>query len=317
MNVRWSLVAVVVGAVVVAALAGCGREGSPCLNGTSRCASSSEAVLCVNGRIARSQCRGPRGCQVDGTMVRCDQSVAAAGERCTSAGAACSVDHASMLRCTNGRFAVVSACRGPAQCHVEPSLLTGGEDVQCDLSRAVAGDPCTAGNEGNHACSVDGTQWLVCRQGRFAADLLCRGPNHCTVTLTGPNQTATHCDDSLAVAGDACPASSENDHACSLDGSVDLVCRNGRMEIDRPCRGARRCHVEGETVRCDGSLVEPGDVCSGEAHRCSMQGGNVLHCVDGHFEPDPGSVPGSCRVEGTQVFWTRRGGRSPRIARRP
>jgi hypothetical protein len=57
-------------------------------------------------------CRGPNGCRIDGSAVRCDHHVADPDDPCTTNGSyACTNDRASLLVCIGSRFIVEKACK--------------------------------------------------------------------------------------------------------------------------------------------------------------------------------------------------------------
>lgn len=150
--------------------------GDPCstdFEGMADCASSSKLYTCRGGALVASDCKGPAGCKSDGKQATCDDSVAAVGDTCNPGTRACTADAKHLLACTGGKFAEQRPCRGRDGCSVKEGKLT------CDLSVAAIDDPCTAEMSGNVACSVDGSQILVCKGQRFAIDEVCTGGKSC------------------------------------------------------------------------------------------------------------------------------------------
>lgn len=213
---------------------------------SDRCATESSAactadhqsyLICENGRyVLSARCRGQNHCRVEGGRVLCDETVAEVNDPCVSdtAGAACSSAGDAWLRCTDGRFTTISACRGPAGCHVDGSI------VRCDQSIAVLGDACAS--EGGGACTADRSTMLFCRNGAYGAPRACRGPGHCAIEAG-----QVHCDQSIAAVGDACGI--EGGYACDVSGRRRLVCSGGTLSPDRAC--SRGCTARDGQIFCD------------------------------------------------------------------
>lgn len=132
------------------------------------------AVVCKGGRYERWQeCRGKLGCSLLGERVSCDVSVARPGDPCKAPGSmACDEDHAHLLECRDGAFAVRRNCRGRFGCTLKDDVPA------CDETISLEGDPC--GIAGYMACSVDAKSELSCQGGRFVKTRSCKGI--CTVT---------------------------------------------------------------------------------------------------------------------------------------
>ena len=88
------------------------------------------------------------------------------------------------------------------------------------------------------------------------------------------------CDDTMASIGDSCPRNPPLDYACSTDLATALVCKEGRYDLWRRCRGPQGCRVvDGRNVRCDTSLGEPDDPCEhAGTFACSVDGTTMLQC---------------------------------------
>jgi hypothetical protein len=103
----------------------------------------------------------------------------------------------------------------------------------------------------------------------------CRGAKGCA--RAGDED---ECDDTVASAGDPCPRNPPLDYACSMDHSTALVCKDGRFDLWRRCRGPEGCGVvDGRNVRCDTSLGEADDPCEhAGTFSCSVDGKTMLEC---------------------------------------
>lgn len=276
--------------VLSAMLAACSAlEGAPCGGAVGSCDGTNESLFCLDGRITRIRCDGPRGCSEQGSRLFCDQSVATAGARCAQETAgACTADGTQLLVCTAGRYAASARCRGPEGCRAVDG------QVLCDRTRAEVGDACGDLAGGDSTCSMDGDAWLRCREGRFALHRACRGPGACRV-----EGREVRCDQSLAAAGDAC--SSDGRGACTPDGAAMVMCTGNRFGNARPCRGARGCYTEGAQVFCDHSLGRAGEPCSPEGtFACEASGQGSLECRGGAFRAaEP--CPRGCQAQNGQV----------------
>jgi hypothetical protein len=129
-----------------------------------------------------------------------------------------------------------------------------------------AGDTCT---KGKAACQDDKTE-LICQGGKFIV-APCKGPKGCAVT-----GDTLHCDISGNVAGDLCSTDDEGNSACTSDGKQMVSCEKGKYTVT-PCRGPAGC----KTNKCDVSLAQAGDPCSGGGYTCSVDRKAVLQCKDG------------------------------------
>lgn len=133
------------------------------------------------------------------------------------------------------------------------SLLAVGL-VNC-RGKPVAGGKCTV--VGKYVCS-DPSSALLCQGGTFV-NLPCRGPKGCT-----GRGSSSECDDDLASEGDACLSTLNESYACSVDHKKELVCKDGKFQLARTCKGPKSCAIQGDTVHCDDSLIDVGDVCMEE-----------------------------------------------------
>lgn len=225
-------------AVVVVSLTGCkaklGKTCSP--EGKEVCAGKAQALVCSNGKWASMACRGAQGCDGEGTLVSCDQSVARVGELCDlEGGTSCAEDKKSSLRCTSDAWVVDEICGGPLGCSAT------GQQASCDTSLAREGDKCA--RSGSQSCSQDGRTRMHCQAGRMQTAEHCRGPQGCAV-----NQGKVSCDNSLALVGEPCDTA--DNYACNTDFRTVLVCRGGKYVIDEKCSSTKSCRVVGSRVGC-------------------------------------------------------------------
>jgi hypothetical protein len=159
------------------------------------------------------------------------------------------IGKATALKCHEEKFVKV-ACKGPRGC------VEAGDrrPLRCDTSVASLGDPCM-GEDNEYACSPDKKRAFVCKHGRFALHLECRGNAGCSISYQGYHGVS--CDQSIAVEGDPCET--DGTVACSEDMKHMLMCRMGRFELRSYCRGKLGCFMKGETPSCDTTLSLAGD----------------------------------------------------------
>ncbi len=191
-----------------------------------------------------------------------------AGGSCKGSEGTC-VDKKTALTCRDGTFAEVT-CAGANGC----AKYQG--HAACDTSVASLGDPCM-GEDDEYACTPDKKQGLVCNRGKFEPYLECRGKTGCTML----GRTVS-CDQSVAVKGDACKT--QGAVACGDDQKHMVICRDGRFELYRYCRGQYGCTSRGETPSCDETLSMIGDPCGilGQVV-CAVDGKGELVCQGGTF----------------------------------
>ncbi len=210
------------------------------------------------------------------------------GSSCKGTESTC-LDKNTALACHSGKFAKV-ACRGPLAC------TKFRDHANCDDSLASDGDACMGEDEDEYACTPDKKRALVCKQGRFARHLECRGKGGCS--LLG---RTISCDTSVAVIHDPCK--SPGAVACAEDQKHMLICREGEFALHRFCRGQFGCHMKGDTPTCDETLAVEGDPCGLAGYVvCSVDGQSELVCQGGRFQKSR-----SCRKSGCVV--TNRAGR--------
>lgn len=212
--------------------------GSSCDKGEARCLDNGRSLVCQEGKLIETPCRGPGGCSVAPDGVRCDITGNAPGDVCSTdqQGASACKDGQTMLSCRGGRYVAVT-CRGPNGCQSD------GSHSVCDQSMAAPLDDCD--KEGTKACSVDGREVLACKQGKMSSYLLCRGPRGCTA-LGGK----LDCDLSIAAEGDACDPKLEGHVACSPDSEKLVRCEGKRFVSDEVCKAGKRCVTSDTRTEC-------------------------------------------------------------------
>ncbi len=93
--------------------------------------------------------------------------------------------------------------------------------------------------------------------------------------------------------GDTC----EKGKAACIDGKSMLSCQEGKF-ISVPCKGAKGCGVEGDSVKCDVSGNAAGDLCSKDDEgtgACSADGKAQVVCKGGKFASTPCRGPKGCK----------------------
>jgi hypothetical protein len=177
--------------------------GGTCTLGQAACLDDGSGLFCsASGAYARLSCRGPNGCRQEGAKVSCDQSTASPGDSCARSGFACTPDKQNDLACRQGVFVLAEPCAGPFGCRVAPfdGVAAGGAgNVMCDADIARAGDPCL--EEGDYACTADGSIALQCVSKRMSPVGACNGPKGCSVVHLRPKGTASDCDTKLDDGG--------------------------------------------------------------------------------------------------------------------
>lgn len=262
---------------------GCQKKaGDSCSGQQVRCIDKQRALECVQGKFEEVQCLGANGC-VDVAKM-CDRSKAAAGDACEGEWASCSKDGKQFLECKANKLTVTSLCNGPRGCY--PS---GARELRCDTSKSNPGDMCSGEAA---SCSMDGKEMLRCRDGKFAADAPCRGPQGCRESFDKIN-----CDQTLARAEDKCEGSGS---ACDVEGKALLECKGTKLEQTRVCRGADGCKVIGSQVRCDESRGLVGDPCEAGSAACAVDGASLLSCKGGKLAIAR-ACKKPCEVHGTLV----------------
>lgn len=192
-----------------------------------------------------------------------------AGSRCNGAESTC-LDKKTALACRGGTYVAV-ACQGPLGCSKFQ------DHANCDDSLAAAGDACMNATDEEYACSADKKRALLCKNGRFERYLECRGKAGCS--LLGQQIS---CDTSVAAKGDPCKV--QGAVACTEDQKNMVICRDGKFETYRYCRGQYGCYMKGDTPSCDETISLEGDPCGLAGYVvCSVDGKDELVCQGGRF----------------------------------
>lgn len=188
----------------------------------------------------------------------------------------CVADQVIVL-CNEGTYEQFT-CAGPRGCYTER------DNVMCDQSGNLEGDACRASSDGEPLalCSADGKAMVSCIDGKLKHDA-CAGPKGCR-----EDGKMVNCDQSISTKGAPCEGEVG---ACTPDKKAFLICKDGRYELARSCRGPKGC-TPSDTIGCDSSLAEEGDACQGLYLACSVDKTKVL----------------ACRQEKMKVFHVCRGG---------
>jgi hypothetical protein len=244
-------------ALLAVAVASCRspKPGDGCERGARECQDPSTELACQGGRYIASPCKGPSGCALHRGQVLCDITGNAEGDLCTvedEGKSACTGDGKAEVICKSGAFQVLR-CLGPGRCRP-----TGSGSI-CDTSIADEGDRCRSGEGG----------------GRFVPTWVCRGKAGCKIEGGKPA-----CDQTAGEIGDVCSAGG----VCSVDKKALLTCKDGKLALDKRCRGKRGCKDDGTgTLLCDMSIAEPGDACAADGDACTSDGASLLRCKGGRF----------------------------------
>lgn len=213
--------------------------GSTCQSHEAHCLDAKRALVCDEGRLVETPCRGKAGCSTAQERVACDISANLPGDACSQAeqGVAVCLPDGAMLSCHGRKYERV-ACRGPRGCEML------GEQASCDQSVAEPREVCN--KEGAKACSTDGSQVLVCTGGRLAPLYFCRGEAGCRAVAG-----KLSCDQTLARLGDACDKTLGGSTACAADKKSLLVCQAERFALSERCKAGKSCKVDGQSTQCE------------------------------------------------------------------
>ncbi len=192
-----------------------------------------------------------------------------AGGKCKGNESLC-LDKRTALACQDDVLVQVP-CNGPLGC------VKMAERGSCDDSIAEEGALCMALGDEEYACSTDRKRALQCKNRKFEKVLDCRGTGGCSQV----GQQIT-CDTSTAAKGDACRG--DGNVSCSDDKAQLLVCKDGKFETYRFCRGPQHCHFREGVPTCDETLSRSEDPCgiTGQVV-CSDDLKEELVCRDGQF----------------------------------
>lgn len=100
------------------------KVGATCEGNDTACSPDKKQILsCKTGKMAvDSNCRGPKGCHVDGNSIGCDLGGQNIGEPC-GGGYACAADGKATLKCNGGKWAHDEKCK--------KGCVTKGNEVGC------------------------------------------------------------------------------------------------------------------------------------------------------------------------------------------
>ena len=165
-------------ALVCVALLGCKKDpkaGEACkTEGEAACKDKTGILTCKSGKWEEVACKGPAGCAAQGTIVKCDESLAQEGDACGNPDGdhySCSVDKTHELKCEAGKWKKIGKCGGPKGC------VPGAVMIDCDNSVASVGDLC--GKDGDAACATDKKSILECKGGKFSESQKCEESTSC------------------------------------------------------------------------------------------------------------------------------------------
>jgi hypothetical protein len=217
------------------------------------------------------------------------------GDKCTPNDASTCDDTTSGLVCVEGTV-VSMPCRGPEGC-------TGtGPSFQCDDALGVEGEPCRIPPSGmsNVACTIDNKQLLGCEAGRWKLVSGCKGPKGCKIS-----GVTVQCDDDVADLGDTCRTqANEENYACTPDKKQEVVCQGNTFVSWRFCKGPLGCHITNDTISCDSSFADEGDVCRVVDYRtCAANGKSLLRCSPQFkWTKAKDCTKDGCKVEGNSIY---------------
>ena len=212
--------------------------GSSCDLGEARCLDGRRELVCDDGKLVETPCKGKAGCSTIQEATSCDISGNQPGDACAKAdeGVAVCTEGGAMLACHARVFEAVP-CRGPKGCE-----LVAGQ-AHCDQSIAEAGDGCKKPNA--KACSVDKSRVLSCREGRMQELYSCRGELRCSA-----EGAKLACDQTVARLGDRCDKALSGHVACSEDRKALVTCADERFVASEKCKAGTSCVVSGQSTSC-------------------------------------------------------------------
>lgn len=242
------------------------------------CFDPSTLLVCAEGKWVATPCLGPKACQSNEQDYACDATFSNIGDNCEREKSyACSLDKKDQLRCKGGKWVSVAQCTKDPGC--SPNAFLNG----CPGAVSKEGDECDPGKDPkkkSYTCSVDKKSALVCKDAKWTAIEQCLGKNGCDSDLFNVN-----CDGPVAKAGAYCEYEGKPDYACSPDGKAEVVCTAQGWTVAKQCRGAEGCTSSILGIKCDTSVMDPGEKCDSEGSAaCSTDGKTILECKGGKFE---------------------------------
>jgi hypothetical protein len=278
------------------------QPGSACeTEGTFVCdASGTSRVICHAKKYAFETCtactqtstgNGLTGKSTTSFVDGCTgRGTGPVGTACNNESFDC--DGADFVRCAEGLGTKWERyhCAGAQGCQ------RVAHGVACDTSVAKIGDPCFSNN--GVSCSIDLKEELRCKAGVWAHAITCGGPKACTSKFTDGKTTTVDCDTTFANVGDACKG---DGGSCSIDKQSLLLCKDGKLVVDKVCRGGGECGVvAADTINCaHPGLAQVGDVCSGSSSACQADGKALLDCKGGAYASRMGCK--SCTIVGEHL----------------
>ncbi len=104
--------------------------GDPCTQeGDAACSTDGKSSLaCKGGKMTTTvPCKGPKGCSVSGTAVRCDDALSDVGDPCMATPGkdhyGCSMDSKSLLKCDGLKFVQSDTCVGKKTCKLQNEVF--------------------------------------------------------------------------------------------------------------------------------------------------------------------------------------------------
>jgi hypothetical protein len=215
------------------------------------------------------------------------------------------------LLCRGSRL-VERACRGPGGCK-------GADHATCDMSLGREGDACTPPDlYAPIVCAEDEGAILVCKDGKLALDMRCRGPKGCNPKdMDSARKFA--CDRTIGEVGDACNVrgwQADGLGACSVDKKASLVCdkdEKGKLIVKQVC-GGTGCEIRGlggdPTIPvpvCDRGNFAPGAPCGRDDGDECADASTLLVCnhATAKYESKPCGPKEQCKHDPGFTAWCR------------
>ncbi len=223
----------------LAALACKPAPGRACNDREAHCLDARRALVCDDGQLIETPCRGKGGCSTVQDKTSCDITGNQPGDACSrqEEGIAACTNPESMLACHGRKYELVP-CRGPRGCE------TVAGQPSCDQSIAEPGEACKASSA--KACSADKSRVLSCADGRMTELYACRGDGECRAEAG-----KLSCDQTRAKLADRCDKGLKGHIACSEDGTSLLVCEGERFVASEKCKPGTVCVVSRQSTRCE------------------------------------------------------------------
>jgi hypothetical protein len=117
---------------------------------------------------------------------------------------------------------------------------------------------------------------LSCGADNKYVAVACEGPMGCA-----ESNGRVACDDPQASVGDLCMADHEAQSACTPDGKMSVLCKQGKYELLAPCKGPGACVSQDRRTVCDVTVADKGDACTTSGKfACSSDKGAWLRCTE-------------------------------------